>query len=242
MEIMSTTSEFKKVFNQISEKMLASFDISGINSGEQVTPPQLIDAMNQFFIIFEKLDNDQSSHDHISKDEISQMGEHAIGCLMDLSVWADRLKLPKEKAGIDQVALGTAHWLIQHRGEIRILEPIVNALAIKANTTENKEALIALFHVISDVIEHSSSAIKSDLEKSDPTRPWRILNLNFAIVATRSQNTDLMVKAFDRLGHNLPEDCPSFFEEGLKQAEKPSFGPEIKTIMKDYFSKWTTRH
>ena len=239
---MATTSELKKSFNQISEKVQAAFDSSGIESGGQVTPSQLIEAMNQFFMIFEKLDNDRGSHDHIGKDDISQMGEHATGCLMDLSVWADRLKLPNEKAGIDQVALSTARWLIQHQGEIRILEPIVNALAIKANTTDNKEALVALFHVISDVIDHASPSIKADLEKSDPARPWRILNLNFAIVATRSQNTTFMAKAFDTLGRNLPEDCPSFFEEGLKQAEKPSFGPEIKAIMKEYFSKWTIRH
>lgn len=241
-ENMIAISEFKNIFNQASERIQNAFDGAGIQTGGQVTPPQLIEAMSQFFAIFEKLDSEHGESGIILEDDINQMSEHAIGILMDLSVWADRLKLPKEKTALEQVSLGVAHWAIRHQGEIRILEPIVNALAAKANLTTDKEALTSLFHVINDVIEHVSPGIKNDLEKSDPTRPWRILNFNFAIVATRTLNPELMAKAFDTLGRNLPEDCPTFFEEGLKQAEKPGFGPEIKAMMKEYFTKWTTRH
>jgi hypothetical protein len=69
-----------------------------------------------------------------------------------------------------------------------------------------------------------------------------MLNFNFAIVATRTMNEELMRKAFDTLGRNLPEDCPQFFAEGLIQSEKTVYGPEIKTMMAEYFKKWATLH
>ncbi len=239
---MIPTSEFKTIFDHASGKIQSAFDSEDIQTGGQVTPAQLIVAMNQFFAVFEKLDNEHGENSLILEDDINQMCEHAIGILMDLSVWADRLKLPKEKTALEQVSLGTAHWAIRHQGEIRVLEPVVNALAAKANLTTDTTALTSLFHVINEVIEHASPIIKNDLEKSDATRPWRILNFNLAIVATRTLSPELMAKAFDTLGRNLPEDCPGFFEEGLKQTEKPGYGPEIKAMMKEYFTKWTTRH
>lgn len=160
----------------------------------------------------------------------------------ELGNWAARLALPQEKAMLEEIALSAAHWVIRHQGEIRSLEVIVNMLAAKANRSSDKAALTSLFHVMNDVIEHTSPELKSDVEKSDPARPWRMLNFNFAIVATRTMNKELMIRAFDTLGRNLPEDCPQFFEEGLKQSEKSEYGPEIKTMMTEYFKKWATLH
>ena len=73
---------------------------------------------------------------------------------------------------------------------------------------------------------------------------WRILNFNCAIVATRTQDAPLMHEAFDTLGRNLPEDedAPAFFEEGLKQSDKPVYGPLVKSLMQEYFARWTVRH
>lgn len=239
---MAATSELKTVFDQAAQTLQTAFDQTGIATGGQVTPAQLIDAVNQFLYVFDKLDREHGEKGRLPYDDVSQLGDHAIGCLQDLSVWAERLRLPHQKQDLEKVALGAAHWVIRHEGELRTLEPIVNALAVNANTTESKEQLAALFHVLKDVIEHTAEGITSDLEQSDPSRPWRILNLNFAIVATRTQDNTLMEQAFDTLGRHLPNDCPAFFEEGLKQAEKAGYGPEVKAMMQKYFSKWTIRH
>ena len=162
--------------------------------------------------------------------------------MIELGTLAERVNLHQEKALLDEIALAAAHWVIKHQAEILNLEVIVNLLAAKANQTNDKTILTALFYVINDVIEYASAEFKNDLDKSDPSRPWRMLNFNFAIVATRTGNKELMVKAFDTLGRNLPEDCPNFFEEGLKQSQKDVYGPEIKMIMAEYFKKWATLH
>jgi len=239
---MPSTDELKKIFTEASAVVLRTFESRDMQSGDDAKPSQLIEAIDQFFIIYEKLGSKHGQNSLITKDNISQIGDQAISCLIELGNWAERLDLPKEKAMLEEIAFAAAHWIIRHQGEIRSLEVIVNILATKANRTADTAVLTSLFHVMNDVIEHASPEFKSDLDKSDPNRPWRMLNFNFAIVATRTMSKELMISAFDTLGRNLPEDCPQFFEEGLKQSEKAVYGPEIKTMMAEYFKKWATLH
>lgn len=239
---MITPSDLKQQFIQTSEIVLQAFDSRKIQAGGETAPAQLVEAINQFIIIYEKFGVTYVENSVIKKDNISQIGEDAINCLHELGAWAERLNLPKEKAILDDIALTSARWVIRHQGEIRSLDVVVNMLASKANKTSDKTVLTALFQVMNDVIESASPELKSDLDKSDINRPWRMLNFNFSIVATRTLNKDLMTKAFDTLGRNFPEDCSQFFEEGLIQSEKAEYGPEIKSIMTEYFKKWSTLH
>lgn len=239
---MTPSDDLKKIFTEASAAVLQAFNSSNTQASGDATPAQLIDAINQFFIIYEKLGSKHSENSLIKKTDISQIGDETINCLIELGTWAERFDLQHEKAMLDEIALAATHWVIRHQGEIRSLEAIVNMLAAKANRTSDTAVLSSLFHVMYDVIEHTSPELKSDPDKSDPSRPWRMFNFNFAIVATRTMNKDLMIKAFDTLGRNLPEDCPDFFEEGLKQSEKAVYGSEIKTIMAEYFKKWATLH
>ena len=228
MKKMSNPVDLKKIFNQASSAVLLAYENRNIQAEGDATPAQLIEAMNQFFIIYERLGSQNGESSQINKDSISQIGEQAINCLIELSNWAERMDMQQEKSMLEEIAFAAAHWIIRHQGDIRSLEVIVNILATKANRTSDEAVLASLFHVMNDVIQHASPEHKNDLDKSDPSRPWRMLNFNFAIVATRTMNKDLMIIAFDTLGRNLPEDCPQFFEEGLKQSEKAVYGPEIK--------------
>ena len=237
---MTTSSELKNIFAQVSAEVQQAFAVSHLQADGNVTPEQLIEKINQFFILYDRLGSSHSSL--INKEEISQIGEQAINCLVEMGVWADKLDLPKERAMLEEIALDAAHWVIRHKGEIRNLDEIVNMLAAKANRTTDPKVLTSLFHVMNDVIQNSSTELKNDTDKSEPGRPWRMLNFNFAIVATRTMDKELMIQAFDTLGLNLPEDCPAFFEEGLRQSEKSVYGPEIKTMMAEYFKKWATLH
>lgn len=235
-------NEFEAAFYQASAAVELAFADTHTHAGESPTPTQLIDAVKRFIVIYEGTGTSEEQNHSFSKDSISEIGELTITCLVELSVWAEKLELIREKAILDELALAVAHWVIRQRGEIRNLEVIVNMLAAKANQTSDPAVLTALFHVMNDVIEFAAPDFKNDLDKSDPGRPWRMLNFNFAIVATRTMNKDLMARAFDTLGRNLPEDCPQFFEEGLRQSEKAVYNPEIKIMMAEYFKKWATLH
>lgn len=239
---MASPDTLKSNFIQASTVIARAYNDNELLHGTEATPAQLIEAINQFFVIYEKLGDKSGENSQISKENISNIGEQTIHCLIELGELAEQMNLPQERALMEETAFSVAHWVVRHKGEIRSLDIIVNILAAKANRTNDKIILTSLFHVMNDVLEHASAELKRDPDKSNPGRPWRMLNFNFAIVATRTMNRELMIKAFDTLGQNLPEDCPQFFEEGLIQSEKTEYDPEIKLMMTEYFKKWATLH
>lgn len=239
---MTPVSKLRKFLQQAGFKIQQANSESNIQATNKGTAAQVTEATDALLGEFEALDKEHGDRALIATPDISKMGEEVIGNLGELGLLADRLKLDKESLVMDDLVLEITHWLIRHQGEIRTLEPIVNALAIKANRHRDPNVLASLFHVLKDVINHTAPEISDDPDKLDPSRPWRMLNFNYAIVATRTQNKALMAKAFDTLGRNLAEDCPQFFAEGLKQSERPEYGSEIKEMMTEYFKKWAVRH
>jgi hypothetical protein len=238
---MTELQEIQQLFSAAASAIELRFSEHSQLAGE-VTPGQLAEALNKLLFVFEKLDKEHGAFGPLAYDDPSDLGEHGINIAADLATWAERLDLPKAKIDVEKVAVGIALWVARHEGEIRALETIVNGFAANANNTTDETALRALFRAMQAVLEHTAPAIKSDLDKSNPGRPWRILNFNCAIVATRTQDAPLMHEAFDTLGRNLPEDAPAFFEEGLKQSDKPVYGPLVKSLMQEYFARWTVRH
>ena len=77
------------------------------------------------------------------------------------------------------------------------------------------------------------------LEKSNPGRPWRILHLNRAIVATRTHQPDVMDEAFTLLTECLPEDAPGFFSQGMEQMDLLNYPPHVREVMNRYYRKWS---
>lgn len=240
---MLTLAEGKKIFDAAVQNMLTEFTQFGRKTGEEVVrPDQLVAAISQFFDIFAKLDAKHGQRGTLPHDNPSELGEHALNCLVDLTTWAERLGDTDAKRNFDKASLSVADWVIRHNGEIRTLEPLVNAYAAEANRTHSPEQLSKLFWAMHPLLQHVSPLLRQDLDKDNPMRPWRMLNFNFAIVATRTQNPALMSQAFDVLGSNLPKDAPAFFEEGIKQSQKDVYGAQVKAVMQDYFNRWTVRH
>lgn len=209
---------------------------------DEVSPMQLAEALQQLLQVFETLDNAHGAHGTLPYDDASELGEHGTYLVADLSRWAERLELPQVKSEIEKIAVGIGLWVANHDGEIRELETVVNGFAANANSTNDEEGLRELFHAAQKVLAHVSPQIEADVDQSNPGRPWRVLNFNCAIIATRTQDAQLMREAFDTLSRNLPQDAPAFFEEGLKQSDKPVYGPTVKNLMQEYFARWTVRH
>ena len=212
------------------------------SKADDATPMQLAEALQHLLHVFEKIDLEYGAHGTSPYDDPSNLGEHGLLIAADLTRWADRLELNHVKFDIEKIAVGVALWIARHAGEIRELETVVNGFAASANASNSEEALHALFRAAKTVLEHAAPDIKADLDQANPGRPWRVLNFNYAIVATRTQDAQLMHEAFDTLSRNLPQDAPAFFEEGLKQSDKPVYGLVVKSLMQEYFTRWTVRH
>ncbi len=104
---MTPPDDLKKIFTEASAAVQQAFDSSNIQAGGVATPAQLIDAISQFFIIYEKLGNKHGENSLIKKSDISQIGGETINYLIELGSWAERLELNQEKAMLEEIALIT---------------------------------------------------------------------------------------------------------------------------------------
>jgi hypothetical protein len=112
--------------------------------------------------------------------------------------------------------------------EVNAPEIVVNALAARSNAAHTKEELAAVYALTQGFIAHIAPRLSADLERSNPERPWRILNLNFAITAIRTEDPQMMDFAFDTLAKNLPDEAPGFFAEALAHALGPGIAPAVR--------------
>lgn len=225
-------------FKTTAQDLLANYDARKPEPTNQVTPPQLVEALNQLFAIITKLDREEGETGAIMRDDVTQLGDYGLSLLMDLATWANQLDLPAARAEIEKLALAVADWVVRHEGRLRTLEPVVNALAKVANTISDAAILERLADFMRRLSDAAADFIKQDLEKSNPGRPWRILQLNRGIVATRSHNPALMEATFDELLRYLPEDAQAFFSQGMQQMEALDYPPHVREVMERYYQAW----
>lgn len=226
-------------FQQAAAELVEAYAKRRPVSSDQVTPPQLVEAIRQFLEVAATLDRDARPPEGLGAEDINQLGDHALSVTTDLVTWANQLGLKPLQLEIEKVAVAIADWIIRHGGQLHTLEPVVNALAEMANSVQDADSLKRMARFMGDVIKATADVVKQDLEKTNPGRPWRLINLNRSIVATRSHDLKMMEEVFDDLIRYLPEDAGSFFEEGMRQMDALDYPAPVKEVMARYFAAWT---
>ncbi|MCR4301226.1 MAG: hypothetical protein NUV51_06410 [Sulfuricaulis sp.] len=226
-------------FRHAASEINDSYEARRPDKTNQVTPKLLTEAIDQFMIIIERTDREEGKIGPIAKDNATQLGDYGMTLIADLAAWAGQLNLPVPRQDLEIVTLAAADWIVRHDGQIRTLDPVVNALANFANRVHDPASLEPLITMMGRVAQATAQLIKQDLEKNNPGRPWRILHLNRGIVATRTHNPELMEKVFDDLVRYLPEDAAAFFAEGMQQMEELNYPPHVRQVMNRYFDLWT---
>ncbi len=226
-------------FKHVSAEIEEAYEARRPATSNQVVPTQLIEAINQFFTVAVRLDGEEGESGPIYKDDVTQLGDYGMTLLTDLAAWAAQLRLPNSRHDLEIASLAAADWIMRHEGQIRTLEPMVNALANFANRAHEPASLEPLATFMGRVIQASAQLIKQDLEKNNPGRPWRVLHINRGIVATRTHNPALMEQVFADLVRYLPEEAPEFFAEGMQQMEALNYPPQVRQVMGRYFDQWS---
>lgn len=137
------------------------------------------------------------------------------------------------------LTLGIALWASRHEVEIRAPAPVANALARRSNEAAGKQELAAVFGLMQGLITHMGPALCADLERSNPERPWRILHVNFAITAIRTEDPLLMDYAFDALDRALPDERAGFYAEALALALNPGVAPVVRDCVEARHHRWS---
>lgn len=206
---------------------------------DQVNPGQLHAAIEQFFLRSAQLNHADKTVRLRAREEVSQLGDYGVTMLMDLGAWAHRLGLSDLESEFDTIALAFADWVVRNGGEIRTIEPVVDALASQANQVRDPQMLERLTHLTTRIIRAIAPEARTTFDRRYPNPPWRMLNLNYGIVATRTHNPALMEHVFEELVRNVPAEAPRFFAEGMQQMEKFNFPFPVRAVMARYFDRWT---
>jgi hypothetical protein len=129
---------------------------------------------------------------------------------------------------IARLAVAVALWAVRHEVPLTVAEPVANALAHLSNAARSKAELSAVFGVMQGVIGNVGPALRADLERSNPQRPWRLLHVNLAITAIRTEDDALMAHAFDALDAALPDERAGFYAEALSLAMGPKVAANVR--------------
>ncbi|MCK4707101.1 MAG: hypothetical protein KAU21_00655 [Gammaproteobacteria bacterium] len=230
MTSLASLDEAHQYFKKLPEELAEYFD-----EAYQAAFDQLMQALEQFFDVTETV-NQQAADDHIiSSTEATEIGDHGFILLLKLVDLMEKLDLPHRRKEIEQISLIFARWVIRYRGQLKHIEPIVNAFAHSANSMKDKKSLLALLELMGLVVDASSDEIKHDLESSNIYRPWRLLHINRSIVATRTHDADIMKKVFDEMILYLPQDSASFFSEGMQEMDALDYPPNVRKVIEEYF-------
>lgn len=140
---------------------------------------------------------------------------------------------------IARLTAAVALWAVRHDVALTVAEPVTNALAHLSNGARSKAELSAVFGVMQGVIDNVRPALQADLERSNPQRPWRLLHVNLAITAVRSEDSRLMELAFDALDAALPDERAAFYAEALSLALAPKVASTVRNAIERRHERWS---
>ena len=207
-------------------------------STDDVDLSTLEQALLQLIDVMTRVESDRQPSCVTARADITEIGNYALQLHEALSAATRQRTVSGQQQPLARLAVDIALWIARHNGQIETLEPVADAIALLANNSREPLELGMLSTLISELIAAVSSLISQDLEKMNPGRPWRVLLLNYSIVATRSHDTDLMEQAFGMLTSKLPEDASRFFSEGMGQMEALDYPSNVRKVMEKYHSQW----
>ncbi len=218
-------------------------------SGRQdikLSPRLLIEAMQKVFRLLALLQeappsdlNRENPRPEETEHDIHQLGDYGFNLLVDLAAGAGRFGLTDLSHELEGLCLPLAVWIARQGGIISTLDPIVNAIAHQANVLREPLELEKLYALTGEVQLAAAPVLQKDLEKSNPGRPWRILLLNRAIIATRTHRPELIERAYDNLVVHLPEEAPQFFRQGMQQMVALDYPQPVRKVVEKYYNLWS---
>lgn len=238
-------------FNARTYKDLFHNAVSGYIEGEEVdpedmnSPHNLLRAMDQAIDVMARADADSVVQKDMSAEsiglleekDISQIGQYALDILEGMVSYVEN-RTGQQDRNLLRLSIPVSLWVARHGGKLSQIDMLVNSLAGYANEISEPHLLEELTGILREVIDACDKEIRLDLEQSNMMRPWRILNLNYGITATRSHQPVLIEQAYDALIKNLPQDARQFFREGMQQMEKIDYPEEVRELVGRYNKMW----
>ncbi len=242
MDFSFNANTFRDLFHNAVTEVIADVepDEQDVNS-----PHNLLAAMDQAIDVMARADADSAVQQKMSMEsmglleekDISQIGQYTLD-LLEAMVSYIQNKTGEQNRELIRLSVPVSLWVARHGGKLSQIDMLVNSLAGYANELVEPHMLADLARVIREVIDACDDSIRQDMEQTNMMRPWRVLNLNYGIVATRSHQPELIERAYDALIKNLPQDARQFFKEGRQQMDIIGYPDEVREVVERYNKMW----
>ena len=225
-------------FLAIAEKIEAIWD-DEVHHHQNTSPQMIIRAVEELQQVLIRLVADHGQS--LLPEDITRCSEYGIQLISEMSALAATVECHEEALEIEDLCFPFALWSSRLGAEIATLEPVVNAIARIANAVERPATLEEVYREVSEVMNSVHPDIRQDNERTNPMRPWRILLINRAIVATRSHQPVLMDDAFAAIVEAIPEDAARFFREGMEQMDIVGYPTHVREVMLTWFQRYSDK-
>lgn len=242
MDFSFHANTFRDLFHNAVAEFL---ETEKLDKEDMNSPHNLQSAMDQAIDVMARADADSAVKKTMSAEsmglleekDISQIGQYTLD-LLEAMVSAVQNKTGQQNRELIRLSMPITLWIARHGGKLSQIDMVVNSLAGYANEIKEPHRLIELVGIIREIIDACDDNIRQDLEQTNMMRPWRVLNLNYGIVATRSHQPELIEQSYDALIKNLPQDARQFFKEGLQQMDIVGYPDEVREVVERYNKLW----
>ena len=201
-------------------------------------PVALASALSDFYQITSIMESGNAVMDTA---QISEFAEYGLDLLDRLSYQLRLMEIMDQRDRMAHIYASLAVWLVRHEAVLDNLEGIADGFAWITNSLNETSDLGEMCQLMEEVAKAASETWQMDEDRSNPWRPWRVLNLNAGIAATRSRDPQLMERVFDNLGRRLPDDMPGFLADGKRQMMTQDVPEAVREVMNRYADKWPAR-
>ena len=205
---------------------------------EQSGPIPLASAMSDFFQLASALENGEQLEDSAA---ISELAHYALDLVDRLQAQLWYLDIHDLRDRLSRLFASLAVWFARQDAILDNLNGAADSFAILVNGENDTAVLADMCRLMNEVLEAASNEIKMDEDRSDQFRPWRVLNLNSGVAATRSFDAKLMQETFERMERRLPHDLPGFFADGKRQVQMQEVPENVREVMTQFADKWATQ-
>ena len=220
---------------QVMKRVIDENENTQIITDEDSGPIPLASALSDFFQLAAGLEHDGQRPD---AETMSELGHYALDLVDRLNYQLRQLDIHDQRDNLARVFASLAVWFARRDAVMDNLDGTAESFANLVNGQEDEGELAKLSRMMDEVLEAAADDLKLDQDRSNPWRPWRVLNLNSGVAATRSLDAELMRGTFEKLARRLPYDMPGFFADGKRQMDAQNVPQEVRDVMTRYAEKW----
>lgn len=219
----------------VTQAVIARAEEAGAVMEDESGPIALARALSDFFQIAGALEVGAA---RLEQDDLQEFCAYGLDLLDRLAFLVRKVEIMDKRETVARLFASMGVWVARRGVTIDNLEGTADGFGMIVNGTSATADLAALCALMEEVIDAASVRLQLDEDRGDAWRPWRVINLNAGIAATRSLDPALMERTFEKLGRRLPDDMPGFLADGMRQSAFQNVPEAVKDVMRRYIEKW----